>query len=210
MRISDERYHRDLRRLNLALALIQHEVRTQSVILWSGLARKRLVNLRAQVLKSDGSQSFVRHRGPAPTTVSIFFDTVALHDEAAAVAVLCQLFEVLPATRGPQALVTLPSVGRGERLCRAYEGYRVVVPKPQFSLDQVILLVNALTLGEQVRLAHCEQCAAAILIDLGDLRPMLCTSCVNGSKRRRRQTGVDDDTVDESVVLEHDVQGSLF
>ena len=45
MRILDNRYSRDLRRHDLALRMIRHELRTATIIAWTGLSETRIRGL---------------------------------------------------------------------------------------------------------------------------------------------------------------------
>ncbi len=212
MRISEERYSRDLRRVSLAAKFIQHEVRTGLVLRWTGLPARRLRNLWDQMKERAASAAVKRHRGPPPTNPKIFFDTDTRCDEASAIGVLCRSFQVLPAARGPQAVKGLASLERGERVCAAYETYLQLVPNPEFSLDQVLLLIEVLTLGEAIELTQCPQCSASILFDRQGSEAMLCTACSKGLTRQRRRRVIHDlgEEVDEVDDFLGEVQGSLF
>ena len=70
MRISEDRYSRDLRRINLAQRLIRHEVRTQWICAWTGLSDDRVRNLFRSYDKSSGRVQ--RHSGPSPTRIASF------------------------------------------------------------------------------------------------------------------------------------------
>ena len=177
MRVSEERYSRDLRRLNLATTLLRHRVRSGLVMQWTGLPDRRLRTLRGREGHSGEGPAQSRHRGPPPRALSVFFQTAALRSEASAIAVLCQVYEVLPLARGPEALKRLPTVGRGERLCLAYEAYLAVVPDPKYSLEQVFLLLDALTLRDTILLGQCTHCQGAMLLDVQRIETPLCASC---------------------------------
>jgi hypothetical protein len=45
MRISDDRYSRDRQRFDLALRFIQHEARTRTIRIWTGLTDDRIRKL---------------------------------------------------------------------------------------------------------------------------------------------------------------------
>lgn len=187
MRMSEERYNRDLRRLNLAGKLLRYEVRTGLILLWTNLPERRLRALRSHAHNWGVASAVTRHRGPPPTDTSIFFRSLALRSEAAAVAVLCQSHQVLASERGPQAVKKLPSLVRGERLCRAYEVYREMVPQPVYTLDQILMLLDALVLGEIIELGICGGCTGAILIDRLRHDRRVCASCYGSLKQIRRQ-----------------------
>ena len=171
MRVSEDRYSRDLRRLELAHRLIGHEVRTQWICAMTGLTDERVRNL----LHSYGLGSVQRHRGSPPTCCTVFF-RMANHPEASALGALARLWNLVPATPIRDARKTLPGLEWGEGLCEAFEFYHAVVPRGVLSVNQFILLVFALAEGRLV-VAHCAQCQASILIDPLAAQRLRCRMC---------------------------------
>lgn len=209
MRVSEDRYARELRRLELAARMIRLGLRAHAVRQWTGLAKKRLEKLRADVLRQRVVGPVARHHGPPRTSVMIFFKPLARRDEGAALAALCRLYQVLPSGRGEVELKHLASVARGERLCQAYEAYLALVPSPRFALDEVLLLVSELTRGETVALQACEQCAALLLVDLGNPQPYLCWSCTPGPHRAGTLLEIEESPAPPEHSIT-DIQGQLF
>ena len=76
MRISEDRYTRDLRRLHLARRLIQYEVRTRWICACTGLSGNRVRNLFHSYQESLGSAR--RRRGPSRRQVSSFLTSPTL------------------------------------------------------------------------------------------------------------------------------------
>lgn len=185
MRITDDRYHRDLRRFQLALRLIRHEARTHTICKWTGLTDDRVRNFCRTYGVSEAGHTPVRHRGPMPQRLDLFFRSPVLRSEAAAVGGLCRLLGVIPDQRQPNARRELPSVSRGEQLCRAYELYRACVPDTPLTLEQVMLLATVLAQGEQLELAHCTECHAAIVIDLLGRTRHSCAHCTHDANRAK-------------------------
>src|SRR6185295_8553091 len=70
MRVTEDRYSRDLRRINLAQQLIRHEVRTAAIRLWTGLSGDRVRKLMRSYTATAGEG--LRHRGPPPTSIAEF------------------------------------------------------------------------------------------------------------------------------------------
>lgn len=177
MRISDDRYSRDLRRYNLAVRLIRHEARTQTISVWTGLSDDRVRSLcRTYVGGRDGVHA-VRHRGPSPRRLGFFLRSAGMRSEAAAVAVLCRVSGVLPSRRVGEAARSLPNLTRGERLCTVYETYRAIVPASQLAIEHVILLVTALAQGDELEIGNCANCDAVILIDRLGTERRVCAAC---------------------------------
>src|SRR5580693_2081399 len=126
MRVSEDRYSRDLRRLNLAQRLIRHEVRTQWICAWTGLSDD----------KTSGNVR--RHRGPSPTRLASFLRSPTLRAEASAIGGLaCASGAIFP-TPTPHARRDPPGVEAVERLCHVFELYREGVPQSHFTMDQFI------------------------------------------------------------------------
>jgi hypothetical protein len=179
MRISEDRYARDLRRMHLARRFMQHEVRTQWICAWTGLSPERVRNLYKSYLESlDGA---VRHRGPSPRSIASFLSSPTLRAEASAAGGLACALGVVPEKPMPNARKCLQTVETGERLCHVYELYRKIVPSSRLTMDQLIVLVIALAEREDFEIVHCGNCHGALLVDrLGSDR-RLCRACRQAS-----------------------------
>jgi len=192
MRISNERYSRDLQGIKLAHRMLKHEARTKNICAWTKVSAARVRNLSRSYCPSD---SGVRHRGPAPSCFATVMTSPVLRPEAAAVAGLCRWFDVLPAAPCLDPWDTLPGLARGERLCDAFELFRHIIPQPRLTLDQWILLVLTVADGGTWRIEGCMNCQATILTDrLGAWR-RLCAGCRLGSKSLPDIAGTQNPTV---------------
>ena len=180
MRVSEDRYSRDLRSLALGHRLIRHEVRTRWICAMTGLTDERVRNL----LHSYGVTALPRHRGAAPTSCAVFF-RLALHPEASALAALARIWKLVPANAMRNARKVLPGLEWGESLCEAFEFFHAVVPHGALTMDQFILLTLALAEGK-LAVAHCAQCQAAILIDPLEVQLLRCRMCVQPAPRSPR------------------------
>ncbi len=76
MRVSEDRYTKDLRRLNLARRLIQHEVRSHWICAWTSFTDERVRRLFRAYYRAEGIVR--RPRGPSPTRVATFWRSPAL------------------------------------------------------------------------------------------------------------------------------------
>src|SRR5690349_678069 len=115
MRVSEDRYVRDLRRINLAQRMIRHEVRTMTICAWTGFNEERIRNLAKSYEATLVPAS--RHRGPPPKKIDVFLRHSILRAEAACLGGLARSFGILPPGLLPNAAQALPSVARGELLC---------------------------------------------------------------------------------------------
>ena len=174
MRVSNKRYDRELRSIELARRMLRLEARTQTICAWTGLTSYRVRNL-AQVLGRNGDrQGSLRQRGPSPRKFALLMASPGVREEAPAIAGLCRCYDVIPGERCPNARKRLPGIERGERLCDALELFREMVPDSCITLEQVVLLVFTLAEGEGWELGVCAKCQAMILIDRLALSRRLC------------------------------------
>ena len=183
MRVWGSRYSRDLQRYNLALRMIEHEARTQTICAWTGLPADRIVTLYECYVSEHGQRHIVRHRGPPPQRLILLLRPVRMRSEAAAMAGLCRLLEVIPAEAVSNARRELPGLARGERLCRAFEIYRSLVPDSGLTFDHVVLLITAVAEGRDLRLSQCVGCGGAIVTDMNGASRRSCVYCSNETAR---------------------------
>jgi hypothetical protein len=184
----DDACSRDLRGLQLALRMIRHEARTQTISAWTLVSPKRIRSLSMRFRRQASNADLSRHRGPPPTKLSNLLKSPHLNLEFSAIAGLCQWIGVLPKGAVPDAATSLPGIERGERLCYTLELFEAIVPYSRVTLDQLILLV--ITLAEQTewQLGACHECSGAILIDLLGSKSTLCVSCEREDRKSRAQS----------------------
>lgn len=177
MRISEDRYTRDLRRINLAHRLIRHEARTYWIRAFTRLTEGRIRNLlRSYGLAPDaGARAVHRHRGSPPRLYTRFM-APKHHSEASALAGLALVWHLIPEEPVPNAWRTLPSLDFGEELCETFENSRLMIPGATLNLDRFILLVMALA-ERQLTVARCSQCGALILLDPLGAKRRICVWC---------------------------------
>ncbi len=179
MRISDDRYSRDRLRLDLALRFIHHEARTHTIRAWTGLTDDRIRKLYRTYLCEAGGAGVARHRGKSPRQAAFFTRSLRIRREAAVFASVSSLFGLLT----PQAITVdrgaqpPPTVARGALLCEAFETYRALVDEPLISFEHAVYLVGALACGDELRVAHCRDCAGVLVTDRLALRAAVCNDC---------------------------------
>src|SRR5262249_41464550 len=103
--------------------------------------------------------------------------SASLMSEAAALAGLCRVMNVIPCSPVPHARRRLPAVPLGERLCAAYEFFRESVPYARVTFEQTVFLVFALAEGELCSLDRCRNCGSVILIDHLRIVRRVCFPC---------------------------------
>jgi hypothetical protein len=193
MRLSDDRYSRDLRRFSLALRMLAHDARLNTICAWTGFTAERVRHLCRSHRKDVPDGQGARRRGRSPTKLTALLASPGLRSEVAAVAGLCRIMGVIPATRLSSARQRLPGVANGERLCDALELFREIVPYARLTLEQLVLVVFALSEEEQWGIDRCTKCRAIILVDHLSLARRVCAHC-----REERDTAGDPGPVAEA------------
>jgi hypothetical protein len=167
---------RDLRRRHLAMRLIGHQARTKTIERLTGLTRNQLATLRRRA----GVTTESRFRGSAHTSFSVFFRSVRRRNES---AVLAFIYLALDVSRlGKRNGSSDAAIARGERLCDIYEIWRDLFPKSQIEFDQLALLGEGLTRGDQISVRHCGSCPAIILVDLLSAQRRVCGYCTRAQR----------------------------
>ena len=185
MRISDDRYTRDRLRLDLALRFIQHEARTHTIRAWTGLTDDRIRKLFRSYFHGAGAAAFARPRGRSPRQASFFLRNPRLQQETALVASLCTLLGALPQRRQPRsdqsgrADSTPRGFAEALALCEAYEAYRVLVPAAHISFEHMVYLHDALSRGDELKLATCSGCGALLGAERVALIEPRCGYCAS-------------------------------
>jgi hypothetical protein len=173
MRVSEDRYTRDLRRIQLAHRLIRHEARTYWIRAFTRFTEGRIRNLlRSYGLAFDGLH---RYRG-SPPRLYTRLTVPKNHSEASALAGIALVWHLVPEERIPNAWRTLPSLDFGESVCDAFELGRLMIPGGTLNLDRFFLLVMALA-ERQLMVGHCSHCRALILLDPLGAKRRICVSC---------------------------------
>lgn len=186
--LSDDACSRDLRGLQLALRMIRHEARTQTISSWTLVSPKRIRSLSMRFRRQASNTGLSRHRGPPPTKLSNLLKSPHLNLEFSAIAGLCQWIGVLPKEAVAHPAKHLPGIERGERLCYTLELFQTIVPYSRVTLDQLILLVITLAERTEWQLGACHECSGAILIDLLGSKSTLCASCEREQRKSRLES----------------------
>ena len=181
MRVSDHRYSRDRLRLDLALRFIRHEARTRTIRAWTGLTDDRIRKLYRSYF-AHPARTVARPRGKSPQQAAFFTRSPRLQQETAFLASLCSLLGALPQAReAPRPAVRTgevePAVALGERVCQAFEVYRMIVPAARISFEHLILLLAALKRGDELKLTACCGCGALLVVERLAGRDTRCLDC---------------------------------
>jgi Flagellar transcriptional activator (FlhC) len=174
MRISDERYRRDLRRLQIAWQMILLGARTPTIMRWTRLSKYNVRKLRNEY----GGDSVPRERlrGKAPFRVEFFCKSATLRAETPALVGLLRHFRALPAA-GEVTVEGLPELSRAERLCIALEEFRAICPTSEIDFERVVILMKELVRGELIRVAMCSMHPELVIHDCLVAREPSCAHC---------------------------------
>ena len=176
MRISEDRYDRDRQRLELALRLLTHEARTQTIHVWTGLTDHRIRNLYRSHL-GRAACYVPRHRGKSPHQAAYFMRSLRIQQEAAILASFFAHEELLPPEPSAAAAAALPGIARGHRLCTAFESYVFMLPSASISFEYAVFLTGCLARGDQLRPGRCCDCGGLILVERFPIRDRRCQHC---------------------------------
>ena len=182
MRVSDQEYSRDQRSFHLALRMLRHEARLNTICAWTKFTEERVRNLSRSHRRQQPRQETEPHRGPSPKRLAPLLATASLRSEVAALAGLCRLLGIIPEARLPNARKRLPSVTLGERLCEAFEFFQEIVPFARLTFEQLVFLVFAVAEGEMCSIDLCVSCRAVILVDHLSLARRVCVHCQNAKR----------------------------
>src|SRR5882762_9565025 len=139
--------------------------------------RQRSLQPRAAQLQSRRPNARARGAPAYGLRLEGLLTSSSLRGEAAAIAGLCRILEVLPAEPVVNARVQFPSIPGGERLCYVLELFQDMVPHVRVTLDQLALLVTTLAAGERWAIVRCSSCPGVVVIDRSTLDRPVCESC---------------------------------
>jgi hypothetical protein len=176
MRISDDRYHQERQRMELALRFLRHEARTQTIRAWTGLSDDRIRKLYRSYLAA-ARREMPRHRGKSPHQIAYFTRSLRLQEETVVLATSLWLLGVIPAPGPPEAPGSPAALLRGALLCTAFEAYRLLRSAALISFEHAVFLAAALTRGEQLRVSWCAQCGSLMVTEPCALRVRPCHHC---------------------------------
>jgi hypothetical protein len=176
MRISEDRYSRERLCLQLALRFLEHEARTQTIRIWTGLSDDRIRKLYRSYM-ARARRYVPRHRGKSPHQIAFFARSLRVQQETVWLASLLSLVGVIPAEPNADGSHPSPSVARGELLCQAFEIYRAMVPASLISFEHAVFLATTLARGEQLRLGDCADCGGLVVTERFPIREKRCHHC---------------------------------
>jgi hypothetical protein len=192
MRVTDDRYTRDRQRLDLAIRMIHHEARTQTIRTWTGLTDDRIRKLyRAYVQaqsKVPGATVVRRHRGKSPRQAAFFLRNLETRREAAALAGLFALLGLLHQAARDVRAGTQAALRWGDLFCRVYETYRALHRSHRISFEHACHLLHALERRAELAIDACPSCDALMVVDMLRTRTPVCAWCEAEQRARQAQS----------------------
>ena len=165
---------RDCRRHQLALRLMAHQARTQTIAVMTSMSRHQLAALRQRCSIPERN----RQRGPSPRSLERFTHSLQARREGATLAAFCRAYLVLPmraaARDSRRRRMTLEF---GERLCATYEAYSACFPQSRIAIEELLSLVIGLSDSREVGLGCCASCGGTVLIDNLASNRATCPQC---------------------------------
>jgi hypothetical protein len=207
VRISDERYRRDLRRLQLAWSMIRLSARTPTIQRWTALSVYRIRSLRSTYAEEASRESALK--GVTPFRVEFFSKSTTLRCEAALLAGFLRQFDVLSEI-GDRQITSLPSLDRGENFVRAYNQFRVGYPRSEITFEHAVMLLNELARGVELALATCASCGAFVVFDRLSVRGPRCAYCSRTAQGSEPEPSRAPAVRDVGPNEQSGQQGSLF
>ncbi len=175
MKVTEERYLRERQCFDLAIRMIGHEARTQTIRSCTRLSEDRIRKLYRNFFKHSTSVKVRRHRGKAPRRCEYFVETLATQFEAATLAALFIASGMLTKTSGPESLQK--NLDYGHAFCHVYEIFLDFHPSPRISFDHGWFLLEALLASSELALRPCKICGNWYPHDILGLRPLQCPGC---------------------------------
>ncbi len=186
MRLTDNRYASEKQQFELALRMIQHEARTRTIRECTGLSDDRIRKVYTTYFRDSGDTAVKRRRGKSPRQITLFVKTPRNQLEATTLVALFCASLLLRVDTGNKVHTCWPrpDVEYGHRVCRAYETYVLLHPKPTLSFEWAWNLLQSIIKNDELYLAICRICRSKYVQDAYALDRRICPSCEISDKPR--------------------------
>lgn len=179
MRLTDNRYASEKQQFELALRMIGHEARTRTIRLCTGLSDDRIRKVYTTYFRNTDNRSVRRRRGKSPRQIALYVKNPRNQLEAMTlIALYCAgLLLRVDRDNAVHACWPRPDVEYGHRVCRAYETYVLLHPKPVLTFEWAWNLLCRIGRNDELCLADCRRCRSRYLRDAYALDERICPSC---------------------------------
>ncbi len=191
MRLTDNRYASERSQFELALRMIHHEARTRTIKDCTGLSDDRIRKLYTTYFRDTGNGKIKRRRGKSPQQVGPFVKHPRNQLEATTLIALfsASLLLRIDAANRIHPCWPRPDVEYGHRVCRAFETYLLLHPRPKLSFEWAWCLLQNISKNDELFLAICDGCRTSYVQDAYALDHGTCPSCeISQGKDRRPVT----------------------
>lgn len=175
MRVTDDRYRSERGQFELAMRMIRHEARTNTISYLTGLSDDRIRKVYDTYFRT-ADREIRRRRGKSPTQIAPLIESPQRALESGVLAHLL-LRAGLFNTSGETQPVLRRNIRLGQRFCDSYEAYRCVIPDPTLSFEWGWNLLLSVRCGDELGLRHCEECGTVHLQDLLAVPATACPVC---------------------------------
>ncbi len=185
MRLTDNRYAGERSQFELAIRMIGHEARTSTIRDCTGLSDDRIRKIYATYFRDTGKAAIKRRRGKSPQQVGPFVKNPFNQLEATTlVALFCTslLLRIDSASR-IHPCWPRPDVEYGHRMCRAFETYLLLHPRPKLSFERAWSLLQNVSKNDELYLAACGACRTRYIQDAYALDQKTCPGCEIAQRR---------------------------
>ena len=192
MRLTDDRYASERSQFELALRMIRHEARTHTIKDCTGLSDDRIRKLYTTYFRDTGNGKVKRRRGKSPQQVGPFVKPLLNQLEATTlIALFCaSLLLRIDSANRVHACWPRPDVEYGHRVCRAFETYLLLHPRPRLNFEWAWSLLQNISKNDELILATCAGCRTTYVQDAYALDHKTCPSCeISQSREGRLVTG---------------------
>ena len=181
MRLTDNRYACERQQFELALRMIGHEARTRTIRLCTGLSDDRIRKVYTTYFRDTSNRTVRRRRGKSPRQIALYVKTPRNQLEAMTlVSLYCAgLLLRVNSDNTVHACWPRPDVEYGHRVCRAYETYLLLHPKPALSFEWAWNLLRRISRNDELRIADCRICRSRFVCDAYALGERVCPSCTH-------------------------------
>ncbi len=192
MRLTDNRYANERSQFELALRMIHHEARTRTIKECTGLSDDRIRKIYTTYFRDTGEGRVKRRRGKSPQQVGPFVKHPLNRLEATTlIALFCAslLLRIDTANR-VHACWPRPDVEYGHRVCRAFETYLLLHPRPKLNFEWAWSLLQNISKNDELLLATCTGCRTRYVQDAYALDHRICPGCEISKSRQSRTISV--------------------
>jgi Flagellar transcriptional activator (FlhC) len=186
MRITDDRYHRDRERHDLALRMIHHEARTCTIRSCTGLSDDRIRKLYKTYVSKRHSASIKRRRGKSPRQIGYFTRNLTTHVESSILGALYVQFDLLSPADGTRSLYAR-SIRAAQTFCDAYETHCQFHHDAHISFEHAWFLLESLRGRRELQMLRCMHCDGTFVDEAVACAQRPCPICKAKQNRRGRR-----------------------